>query len=270
MIGLMRSRREPLYQLIYVDLHVTWPGRYFGLGRLGWRCLRLGLRQVGLKWALTKRTAPRHVQVRGHIRKLILDARFLTLLFAGHLLNDLGQVDLGAELLLVVVARERAVTSHLRALAARRRRGRRRIVTPLLRELFGGTLGSSTETIIDPVLTLWTSLILVLAWLAELFADVRAHGQVVTSWLLDVLLEDVAAIAPSEVVLARVLRETIEALIVDTKIHLLGAISCEVACASQQGPFLLAQRIDLAKLVTFTVTFEVQCLILVRRWRAVS
>ena len=81
--------------------------------------------------------------------------------------------------------------------------------------------------------------------------------------LLDVLLENVAATTPSKVVLARILRETIEAFIVDAKIHLLGAISCEVTCTSKQGSFLLTQRVDLTKLVTLTVTFEVQCLLLV-------
>ena len=76
---------------------------------------------------------------------LILDARFLTTLFAGHLLDDLSQVDLGAEKLL---ARERAVASHLRAPAAGRRRGRGGFVSPLLGEAFDGAL---TQAIVDAV-----------------------------------------------------------------------------------------------------------------------
>lgn len=88
--------------------------------------------------------------------------------------------------------------------------------------------------------------------------------------LLDVLLQDVTAVVPAEVVLATVLRETIEALIVDAEIHLLGAISCEVIAASQQSALLLAQRVNLAKLVTLTITFEVTRLILVGYRRAVK
>ena len=76
----------------------------------------------------------------------VLHARFLTTLFAGHLLDDLSQVDLGAEELLL--ARERAVASHLRAPAAGRRRGRGRFVSPLLGEAFDGAL---TQAIVDAV-----------------------------------------------------------------------------------------------------------------------
>jgi hypothetical protein len=113
---------EALHQLVYVDLHVALSGLHFGLHR-GRRRLRLGLRQVARDRGLSLRSASArlvHV-VGGHIRRKFVggDGRcFLSLLFASHLLDHLGQVDLGAELLLS--AGERALAGHLRALAAGR------------------------------------------------------------------------------------------------------------------------------------------------------
>lgn len=95
------------------------------------------------------------------------------------------------------------------------------------------------------------------ARLLEVEAHVGAHLQLMACMLLRVPLQDVAAVAPAEGLLARILRDTVETFIVDAKIHLLGAVDGEVGALLEQGTFLLAQCVDLSKLLTLTVFFDV-------------